>query len=246
MISVVIIGYGNVAQHLHNAFIKADGVKVKQIYSRSLSKIKHLKKVSTIDNIKNLEKADIYIITISDNAISKVSSLIKNKTLVVHTSGSIAKDALLNPGNKGVFYPLQSFSKDKEIDFYKIPFCLEAENDNDYNLLKKLALSIGQKIYEVDSKQRQKLHVAAVFVNNFTNHMYKIGYDICNDYSIPFEILYPLIKETSSKIEMLTPKEAQTGPANRNDSKTIKNHLSILNEEQQEIYKTLTKSIQNG
>jgi predicted short-subunit dehydrogenase-like oxidoreductase (DUF2520 family) len=123
---------------------------------------------------------------------------------------------------------------------------LEAEHINDYKVLEKLAKSIGKKIYSINSEQRKTLHVAAVFVNNFTNHLYKIGNDICKENKVPFEILQPLIKETASKIEHLSPKEAQTGPAIRNDKKTIQNHLNLLNQNQQKIYKTLTKSIQNG
>lgn len=248
MISIVIIGYGNVAKHLIDEFSSTKTVKVTQIYSRSIAKIEHLKDTFDItDNIEALKKADIYLIAISDDAIAKVSSNIKNKnTLVVHTSGSVSLDSLQNNGRKGVFYPLQSFSKEKEINFNEIPFCLEAQNENDLNLLKKTASAIGKKIYTIDSKQRQKLHVAAVFINNFTNHMYKLGHDICNEYNIPFEILYPLILETATKVKTLPPLKAQTGPAQRKDQKTIENHLRLLNDQQQEIYKLLTKSIQNG
>ena len=141
---------------------------------------------------------------------------------------------------------LQTFSKEKKVDFSKVPFCLEAENLKDYFLLEKLAKLIGKKIYQISSKQRNAIHVSAVFVNNFTNHLYKIGNDICTEHKVPFEILHPLIKETVTKIETLSPKNAQTGPATRNDKKTIKNHLDLLNKNQQKIYTILTKSIQNG
>ena len=230
MITVLLIGKGNVATHLYNAFLKAEAINILQISSRNLSKI---------------PKADITIIAVSDDVIAEVSSKIKNK-FVVHTSGSVRLNDLKNKYNKGVFYMLQTCSKDKEIDFSEIPFCLEAENEKDYNLLKTLALSIGQKVYSISSKQRKTIHVAAVFVNNFTNHLYKIGNDICKQNNVPFEILLPLIKETSLKIEQLEPKNAQTGPAIRKDKKTINNHLNLLNDDQQEIYKILTKSIQNG
>lgn len=247
MISVVIIGYGNVAQHLHKAFLKTDNIVIKQIYTRTLTKVSQPTNTAFINDFNSLVMADIYIIAVSDDAIEEVSSNLKNKNaFVVHTSGSIPLDSLNNMGRKGVFYPLQSFSKDKIINFNEVPFCLEATNDSDFILLERLALSIGKKVYSINTKQRQKLHVAAVFVNNFTNHMYKIGHDVCNDYDVPFEILHPLIKETTAKIEFLTPKEAQTGPAIRNDKKTIENHLHLLNTEQQIIYKLLTKSIQNG
>lgn len=230
MISVAIIGNGNVANHLYNAFSLADEVSVAKINSRKLEK--------TPDT-------DVKIIAVSDDAIAEISKKITGK-LVVHTSGSVAMKTLKNNGRKGIFYPLQSFTKNKKVNFDEVPFCLEAENEEDLQLLEKLALTIGKKIYRISSEQREKLHVSAVFVNNFVNHLYKIGNDICNEYKVPFEVLHPLIKETASKIKYLSPQEAQTGPARRNDKKTIKNHLDLLDKKQQKIYKILTKSIQNG
>ena len=230
MISVLLVGKGNVATHLYNAFLSVDNIVFTQISSRKL---------------EHIPKADITIIAVSDDAIAEVSSKIKN-TFVVHTSGACSINELKNTTNKGVFYMLQTFSKEKKVDFNEVPFCLEAENESNYVLLDELAKSIGKKIYTVNSEQRKALHVAAVFVNNFTNHMYKIGNDICNEHHVPFEILQPLIKETASKIKTLSPEKAQTGPAVRNDKKTIKNHLDLLNKKQQQIYKIITKSIQNG
>ena len=230
MISVLVIGNGNVASHLLNAFLNAENVTVTQINSR---------------NLNNIPSADITIIAVSDDAIASVSYKLKNN-LVVHTSGSFALNSLKNKTNKGVFYMLQTFSKNKKVDFLEVPFCIEAENDNDLRLLESLAKSIGKKVYYINSKQRKALHVAAVFVNNFTNHLYKIGNDICDNNNIPFNILEPLIKETANKIETLSPREAQTGPAKRNDKKTIRNHLNLLDKQQQKIYKLLTKSIQDG
>ncbi|WP_158841734.1 Rossmann-like and DUF2520 domain-containing protein [Polaribacter sp. L3A8] len=230
MISVLLVGNGNVATHLYTAFLKADTITVTQISSR---------------NLKNIPSADLTIIAVSDDAIAEVSSKINNK-FVVHTSGGCSISELKNENNKGVFYMLQTFSKGKEVNFNDIPFCLEATNKKDQELLDEVAKSIGKKTYKVDSEQRKALHVAAVFVNNFTNHLYKIGNDICTEHNVPFEILHPLINETASKIASLSPKKAQTGPAIRKDSKTIKNHLDLLNKEQQEIYKIITKSIQNS
>jgi predicted short-subunit dehydrogenase-like oxidoreductase (DUF2520 family) len=230
MISVVIIGNGNIATHLKSAFLRVDRIRVTQINSRKL---------------ENIPESDITILAVSDDAISDVSLKITN-SFVVHTSGSSSIKDLKNKSNKGVFYMLQTFSKDKEIDFSKIPFCLEAENKEDYLLLETLAKAIGVKVYNINSEQRKAIHVAAVFVNNFTNHLYKIGNDICEENKVPFEILQPLIDETSQKIKTLSPEKAQTGPAIRNDKKTIKNHLELLNIEQQKIYKILTKSIVDG
>jgi predicted short-subunit dehydrogenase-like oxidoreductase (DUF2520 family) len=141
---------------------------------------------------------------------------------------------------------LQTFSKEKEVDFATVPFCLEAENKEDYLLLETVAKAIGVKTYTINSRQRKALHVAAVFVNNFTNHLYKIGNDICEEHQVPFEILHPLIQETSEKIKTLSPEKAQTGPAVRNDDKTIENHLELLEKKQQLIYKLITQSIKNG
>ena len=232
MISVAIIGQGNVAHHLYKAFDKAQHIDVIKINSRKLN---------------NIPNVDVYIIAVSDDAIAKVSSKISSKkALVAHTSGSVSMDSLENQGNKGVFYLLQSFSKTKDVNFDEIPFCIEAENNKDLKLLETLANSIGRKIYYINSEQRKRLHIAAVFVNNFTNHMYKIGEDICIKYNVPFEVLKPLIKETANKINELSPKDAQTGPAKRNDQETIHNHLDLLTDNQQEIYQLLTKSIQNN
>jgi predicted short-subunit dehydrogenase-like oxidoreductase (DUF2520 family) len=161
----------------------------------------------------------------------------------VHTSGAISMNKLKSNAKKGVFYPLQTFTKNASIDFSEIPICIEAATKKDENLLKILANSISKNTYLINSTQRKSLHVAAVFVNNFVNHMYYLGEEICNKYNVPFEILHPIIKETASKIESLSPFEAQTGPAKRNDTKTIEEHLAILTANQQEIYKLLTNSI---
>ncbi|MDG1228107.1 MAG: DUF2520 domain-containing protein [Polaribacter sp.] len=230
MISVLLVGKGNVATHLRNTFLSADNIVFTQINSRDLT---------------NIPKADITIIAVTDDAIAEVSAKIKNP-LIVHTSGACSINELKNTTKKGVFYMLQTFSLEKKVDFNEVPFCLEAENKKDEEQLVELANLIGKKIYTINSEQRKALHVAAVFVNNFTNYLYKIGNDICKEHQVPFDILLPLIKETASKIEVLSPEKSQTGPAIRNDKKTIKNHLDLLNKEQQKIYKMITKSIQNG
>lgn len=230
MISILIVGKGNVATHLYRTFLTINKIEVTQISSRKLKKI---------------PKADVTIIAVSDDAIAEVSSKINNN-FVVHTSGASSINELKNSTQKGVFYMLQTFSKNKKVDFSDVPFCLETENEQAYKLLETLAKLIGNKIYAINSEQRKIIHVAAVFVNNFTNHLFKIGNDICNTHHIPFEILMPLIQETATKIKELSPENAQTGPAIRKDQKTIKNHLALLNTEQQKIYTILTESIQNG
>ena len=229
MISILIVGKGNVGTQLYEAFKNIDTLIVHWISSRALVTI---------------PKNDVTIIAVSDDAVATVSSQI-SADFVVHTSGSLPLSGLKNNTRKGVFYPLQSFSKDKNVDFTQVPFCIEATTEYDLKLLETLAGFLSKKIYQISSDQRKTIHVAAVFANNFTNHLYKIAHDICSNHQIPFEILYPLISETAEKIKVLPPTLAQTGPAIRKDTETIKNHLFLLTEKQQKIYSILTKSIQN-
>ena len=248
MIKIAIIGSGNVAQHLIDAFAKNKAIDIIQVFSRSKKQIIHNIDSSKITNDWNaLAEADLYIIAVSDDAISNVSSQLPFKDrLVVHTSGSAPLTSLDNKNRKGVFYPLQTFTKGKPIDFKTVPLCLETQHEEDYDLLKKTALSISNSVYAIDSQQRKALHVAAVFVNNFTNYLYQLGNEICLENHVSFDILKPLILETAEKLLTLSPKDAQTGPAKRNDISTIEAHESFLsNENQSTIYKILTQSIQN-
>jgi predicted short-subunit dehydrogenase-like oxidoreductase (DUF2520 family) len=154
----------------------------------------------------------------------------------------------MNEDNRrGVFYPLQTFTKNKAVEFKTIPICLESENGTDYQVLDRVAKSISEKVFAINSQQRKALHVAAVFVNNFTNHLFQIGHEICRENQVPFEILNPLIVETVQKIMVLSPEEAQTGPAKRNDTATIETHESFLSAGNYlNIYKILTQSIQEN
>jgi predicted short-subunit dehydrogenase-like oxidoreductase (DUF2520 family) len=247
MIKITIIGSGNVAQHLIDAFAKSNAVEIVQVFSRTKNSIQNLDSSKITNDCNTLAEADLYIIAVSDDAIANVSSHLPfENRLVVHTSGSAPLTSLDDKNRKGVFYPLQTFTKGKAVDFKTIPFCLETQLKNDYTLLENTANSISDNVYKIDSQQRKALHVAAVFVNNFTNHLYQLGDDICQENNVPFDILKPLIQETAEKILKLSPKDAQTGPAKRNDISTIEAHESFLsNENQSTIYKILTQSIQN-
>ncbi|KUJ62909.1 hypothetical protein AR687_05815 [Flavobacteriaceae bacterium CRH] len=248
MIRITLIGSGNVAQHLIKAFTKSAVIEIVQVFSRKKENVAHLLDSDKITNdFSDLKEADLYIIAVSDNAISYVSRQLpfQNK-LVVHTSGTASIDTLDVKNKRGVFYPLQTFSKDKAVDFSVIPICLEGENQADYAILETVAKNISNAIYSISSEQRKALHVAAVFVNNFTNHLYQIGQEICEEHKVPFEVLKPLIQETAEKINTLNPIEAQTGPAKRGDSITIDAHLEYLSKENQKnIYKLITQSIQD-
>ena len=249
MIKVVLIGSGNVTHHLIEAFAKSPIVEVIQVFARQKESVNPLFDFNKItSDYDDLTPADLYIIAVSDDAIANVSSQLPFKNrLVVHTSGSVAINSLDAKNRKGIFYPLQTFTKNKAVDFRQIPICLESENESDFELLKKVAESISNAVFKIDSQQRKALHVSAVFVNNFVNHLYQIGQEICEENKVPFEILKPLLLETANKVMTLAPKEAQTGPAKRNDTVTIATHLDFLsNENQSTIYKILTQSIQNN
>jgi predicted short-subunit dehydrogenase-like oxidoreductase (DUF2520 family) len=248
MIRITVIGSGNVAQHLIKAFAKSELVEIVQVYARkkeALSSLIEFDKITS--DFEELQESDLYIIAVSDKAIADVSKQLPfQNRIVVHTSGAASLDVLDAKNRKGVFYPLQTFSKNKEIDFSIVPLCLEAENTFDFRVLETVAKSISNAVFAINSDQRKALHVAAVFVNNFTNHLYHIGKEICGEHQVPFEILRPLIQETAEKINTLDPVDAQTGPAKRNDSNTIAAHLDYLtNENQKNIYKLITQSIQD-
>ena len=249
MITLSIIGSGNVAQHLIQAFSKSTEIELDQVFSRQKKNVAHLLDFNQItDDLSTLAAADLYVIAVSDAAIATVSSQLPFKNrLVVHTSGSVDLADLANTNRKGVFYPLQTFSKNKSVDFSIIPICLESEHPEDFDLLEKVAKSITNITYKLNTEQRKAIHVAAVFVNNFVNHLYQIGNQICTENHIAFDILKPLIEETAQKIITLSPIEAQTGPAKRKDNITLDAHLSFLSDDNQKtIYRILTQSIQNN
>lgn len=248
MKKVIVLGFGNLASHLISFIKESKQLELIQIYTRNLDKIQsdNLKQICTDEYIK-IKEADIYIISVSDNAITEVSqNLPFSNKFVVHTSGSADLTNLDSKNRRGVFYPLQTFTKNKPVIFSEIPFCLETEFEEDYNFLQQFALYFSQKIYKITSEQRKYIHVSAVFVSNFANHMFTLGNEICKENHIPFEIFKPLIQETVNKIGILEPIEAQTGPAVRNDSKTIKKHLELIgNEKIKSLYLEITESIQN-
>lgn len=248
MIRVTLIGAGNVAQHLISTFLTATGIEIVQVYSRnSTTVIPGIGVDKIVSNYSDLKEADVYIIAVSDDAIASVSSQLPfENRLVVHTSGAAPLDALNDNNRKGIFYPLQTFTKGKQVDFKTIPMCLETVEPHDYFIVENVARAISDDVHAINSHQRKALHVAAVFVNNFTNYLYQLGHEICIENHVPFDILKPLILETAEKLLTLSPKEAQTGPAKRHDVSTIQAHESFLsNENQSTIYKILTQSIQN-
>ena len=247
MKSIVLFGTGKVAFHLFRAFSNSENFKVIQVFNHSAESLNYFKdKIPTTTKFSEVFPADIYLLAVKDDVIGEMASKITNsEALILHTSGAVPLTTFKDFEHAGVFYPLQTFSKNKSVDFKNIPICIEANNKSDLELLEEMASSISEKVYHISSEQRKSLHVAAVFVSNFVNYLYTEGEAICIKNGIPFEILHPLIHETALKIESMSPKEAQTGPALRNDKEVINSHLPLLNSEQQKIYQILTSSIQN-
>ncbi len=248
MIKVVVLGSGNVAFHLIKTMENDANIDLIQVFARSKSALENVvdsNKITTL--FSDLKEADVYIISVSDKAIAEVSNQIPfTNKLVVHTSGTMGFEVLNSNHKRGVFYPLQTFSKSKEINMKEVPFCLETEQEEDYNLVENVAKSLSNSVYKINGDQRKSLHISAVFVSNFVNHLYQIGNTLCEENNVPFAILQPLIEETANKIKTLNPTEAQTGPAIRNDEQTIQKHLEALtNPTHKELYKQLTLAIQN-
>lgn len=248
MINLVLLGSGNVATHLYRAFSASEKVKVIQVYNHTNNGLTAFEgKTPVTTSLEELKEADVYLLAQKDDVIAGVANKLGSKKgLVAHTSGAVSLSAIEACPRTGVFYPLQTFSRDKEVNYSDIPFCLEAKKPEDLALLKTMAGEISGKAYEISSDQRKKLHLSAVFVCNFVNHLYTVGESICEENNIPFQILQPLIKETANKVRTSSPSEVQTGPAIRHDESTIHAHLELLkNPDNREIYQTLTKAIQN-
>ena len=241
----VFIGSGNVAHHLVKAF-RENQMEVKQVFGRNKEE---LKKISDENHIPwstdEIDNADLYIICVSDSYVGEVSKLIKKTDcLVAHTSGSLPKEILEGNYRKASFYPLQTFSKSKKLDYRKIPFFIEAENEHDTLVLRTLAEKISENIMLSDYKKRKYIHLTAVFASNFVNHLFARAKEISDGQNIPFDFFLPLIDETIEKIHHLEPQKAQTGPAVRNDERILNLHENLItNSEQMEIYKTMNASI---
>ena len=246
MISVTLIGAGNVAQHLYKAFSISQKVLIHQWFNRDLKRIECYKNdVQITNNLSELNDADIFIISVSDDAIVDISKkLLFSDKLTLHTSGSINMHHLDKKNHRGVFYPLQTFTENSKLDFKDVPVCIEVERKSDYNIVKTLALELGGQTLRINSDQRAALHLAAVFVNNFTNQLFRVAHEITETQGVDFDILKPLISETAKKIQHISPYMAQTGPALRGDETTIKKHLELLDENMHKsIYELLTKAI---
>lgn len=246
---IVIIGTGNTATVLGHKLTKA-GHRIVQVFGRdsvAASQLAYELNTESTNywNIVN-KTADIYILAVSDIAIEEVLKELRLPSrTVVHTAGSVSKDILKQKtAHFGVFYPLQSLKKELN-HLPEIPIIIDASDEATLHILEVLAHSISSKVIEANDEQRMKLHLAAVICNNFVNHLYALAETYCKHEGLDFNMLLPLIKETASRLEDISPSKSQTGPAVRNDRKTIEKHLEILENYPQlkKIYQLLTESI---
>ena len=247
---ITIIGSGNVATHLAAAFKNA-GHAILQVYSRDLqnaSLLAYHVRAEPIDSIDQINpETDLFVIAIKDDAIETIASaLAEYDKLIVHTSGATDMQALSNHTKKaGVFYPLQTFSKTKEVNFNTVPICIEGSDDQIISQLNELAYTITQNVYRINSSERKTLHLAAVFACNFPNYLYYLAQQLLADKQLPFDLLRPLILETAEKVQEYLPANVQTGPAIRNDENTMAAHLRQLQEkpELRALYEQLSQGI---
>lgn len=241
----VIIGSGNVAYHLAKAFAQ-NNIEVTQIFGRNEGDLREISEKFAIPySTSDLADADFYLICVNDDSVAEISKKIKKENCVVaHSSGSLPKEILEGNYRKASFYPLQTFSKSKELNYSEIPFFVEAENDEDIELLKNLALKISKNVTESDYEKRKYIHLTAVFACNFVNHLFARAKEISDSQKIPFEYFLPLIDETVSKIHEVEPKNAQTGPAVRNDRRILQIHEDLISDETHlKIYRTMNDFI---
>ena len=230
--NIVIIGKGNVATNLDYAFRKK-GIACQMVSSR--------------EGLDQLPQANVYIYAVRDEALPSVVKQVVGvgKSLHLHTSGTMPITVFGDDKpHAGIFYPFQTFSKARVIeDFSTVPVFFEARGIDDISAVYSLALTITSHVYEATQHDRERLHVAGVFTNNFTNLMYTMAAELLQNTHIPFRALLPLIDETAKKIHTLSPRDAQTGPARRGDENVMNHHLSLLNEEQRQVYQLLSAAI---
>ena len=250
---MVMIGSGAVATHLSLALYQA-GYKFLQVYSRDISHARLLAdrlQAESIDQFSQVTpRADLYIIAVSDSAIGDVvAALPPQLSCVVHTSGSTDIKVLSGRFlHWGVLYPLQTFSKQRAVDFMDIPVLVEGESPATLDKLKQTLSNVSRHVQAVDSHQRGILHIAAVFACNFSNHLYALAQSLLEEQGLSFELIRPLIQETAEKARQHAPASVQTGPAVRGDQITLQRHMQLLADhpDLRQLYQLISQSIQHN
>lgn len=246
---IVFVGAGNLATRL-SVNMNRTGMHIVQIYSHTSQNAEALAKIHGCSWTTQLDKiisdADLYVFALKDAVLPEILSMMQpNNGFWVHTAGSVPMQIFEKYTSRyGVLYPLQTFSKERTIDFKLIPFFIEANTLETEVILYKIARAMSGKVQVLSSEKRKILHLAAVFACNFTNHMYTLAGQILEEQALPFDVLLPLINETAAKVQAMSPREAQTGPAMRYDENVIQKHLDMLsNPEMKALYELVSKSI---
>lgn len=242
--SVTIIGTGNVASHLGTALFEK-GIRITGVVGRNLNETKDLCTAWNAQQIQDLSEidSDLVLICVHDDSIEEVVQKIPSHVKIAYTSGSVPLSSFSFRTSIGVFYPLQTFSKNKPVDIFEVPFLIEANSEIFAQELFDLAWKVSRNVIFANSDTRRIYHLAAVWVNNFTNHMAHQAHEILEKNQLDFKLLLPLLKETVNKLNELDPYSAQTGPARRGDLLTIQKHEQMQEGIQQELYTLITRSI---
>jgi predicted short-subunit dehydrogenase-like oxidoreductase (DUF2520 family) len=246
---ITLIGSGNVATHF-GAALKNTGHHIVQVYSptqHNADLLAYHLGAAAINNLDAIDaNTDMFIISVKDDAIEQVAKqLAVHQILTIHTSGATPLQTISRYNkHSGVIYPLQTFSKTREVDFRKVPLCVEGADHLALTSLRALAYTLSLSVFDVDTAQRKILHLAAVFACNFPNNLYAIAQGLLAEHQLDFNLLRPLILETAQKVQHSFPAEVQTGPAVRRDEKTMEAHTGLLHDDAlQLIYKALSQSI---
>lgn len=250
--SVGIIGSGNIAFHLAKELCSKEQIQLIGIHSRNQITGRELATSCKTDFYNSLNdlshKCQIILICSSDDSIPKIAAELKlEKQILAHCSGMISINSLKEATpNYGSFYPLQSFTKSRKVDFQSIPILIDASNSATLEILREIASLCSQKVQDLDDEKRRKLHLAAVLVNNFSNHLFALAKEYTEKQGLDFQLLKPLLQETVLKAIEEDPRTIQTGPARRGDVNTIAQHELMLKDEKiKEIYSWFTKSIKD-
>lgn len=247
----VIIGSGNLATQLSQALSSA-GNSILQVYSRTEAHAGELAAKLGCEHTSNLSDirsdADAYIISIKDDAVSEVAKAIcadKPQAIFMHTAGSVPMDVFTDCAKHyGVLYPMQSFSKTRDVDFKEIPCFIEASDTSTLNKIREIAEGISNNVLEADTEKRKKIHLAAVLASNLANHCYRLGERVLEEEGIDFSILLPLIQETARKVTEMSPRDAQTGPMVRYDTGVMNRQIELIHDERtRQIYRLMAESI---
>lgn len=241
-----IIGSGNVAWHLAH-HLTTVGISIDWIYSRNQATGIQLSTSVNAEFEHEIpsKEVDLILICVNDDAIQSILTKLPDGSKVAYTSGTKPLNDLQFNGGLGVFYPLQTFSKERKIDLKEVPFFIESTTSTFAQSLFDLAWKISNNVQFASSEDRKQLHLAAVMVNNFSNHLVHLAKTYLDEKGLNWEHLKPLIAETASKLATISPYDAQTGPARRGDQLTIEKQLLMLEGDTKILYELITKSIQS-